>query len=110
ESLGLNGENLVYSDYTSGDLYREGSGRGAIDPCFPAKIAIAHVHNLLFAKQAKKKLDLIFFPMVDVLHTPLVKLQGSNACPTVTVTPETVKAAFTKEADVFAEQHVEYLD
>jgi len=108
ESLGVSGGNLVYSDYTSGDLYREGSGRGAIDPCFPAKIGIAHVHNLLFAKHAKKKLDVIFFPMVDVLHTHLVSLQGSNACPTVTVTPETVKAAFTKEADVFAEQGVVY--
>jgi predicted CoA-substrate-specific enzyme activase len=108
ETLGVSGGNLVYSDYTSGDLYREGSGRGAIDPCFPAKIGIAHVHNLLFAKHAKKKLDVIFFPMVDVLHTHLVKLQGSNACPTVTVTPETVKAAFTKESDVFAEQGVVY--
>ena len=110
ESLGVRGGNLVYSDFTSGELYREGSGRGAIDPCFPAKIGIAHVHNLLFAKHAKKKLDLIFFPMVDVLHTPLVNLQGSNACPTVTVTPETVKAAFTKEADIFAAQGVPYLD
>jgi predicted CoA-substrate-specific enzyme activase len=110
ESLGLNGENLVYSDYTSGDLYREGSGRGAIDPCFPAKVAIAHVHNLLFAKHAKKPLDAIFFPMVDKLHTPLVNLQGSNACPTVTVTPNTAKAAFTKEGDVFAERGVAYLD
>ena len=110
ESLGVPGGNLVYSDFTSGELYREGSGRGAIDPCFPAKIGIAHVSNLLFAKHAKKKLDVIFFPMVDVLHTPLVNLQGSNACPTVTVTPETAKAAFTKEADVFAEQGVTYLD
>jgi predicted CoA-substrate-specific enzyme activase len=110
ESLGVPGGNLVYSDFTSGDLYREGSGRGAIDPCFPAKIGIAHVHNLLFAKHPKKKLDVIFFPMVDTLHTPLVNLQGSNACPTVTVTPETVKAAFTKEADVFAEQGVRYRD
>jgi predicted CoA-substrate-specific enzyme activase len=110
ESLGVRAGNLVYSDYTSGDLYREGSGRGAIDPCFPAKIGIAHVHNLLFAKHAKKKLDAIFFPMVDKLHTPLVHLQGSNACPTVTVTPNTVKAAFTKEANVFAEQGVTYLD
>ncbi len=110
ESLGVSGGNLVYSDFTSGDLYREGSGRGAIDPCFPAKVGIAHVHNLLFAKHAKKKLDAIFFPMVDTLHTPLVNLQGSNACPTVTVTPETVKAAFTKEADVFTEQGVVYLD
>jgi predicted nucleotide-binding protein (sugar kinase/HSP70/actin superfamily) len=106
ESLGVSEDNLVYSDFTSGDLYREGSGRGAIDPCFPAKIAIAHVHNLLFTKHAKKKLDAIFFPMIDKLHTPLVNLQGSNACPTVTVTPETVKAAFTKEADVFAEHGV----
>jgi predicted CoA-substrate-specific enzyme activase len=110
ESLGVEGGNLVYSDYTSGELYREGSGRGAIDPCFPAKIGIAHVHNLLFVKHAKKKLDYIFFPMVDVLHTPLTHLQGSNACPTVTVTPETVKAAFTKESNVFAEQGVEYFN
>jgi hypothetical protein len=53
-----------------------GAGRGAIDPCFPAKIGIAHVHNLLYAKHAKKPLDYIFFPMVDVLHTPLTHLQG----------------------------------
>jgi predicted nucleotide-binding protein (sugar kinase/HSP70/actin superfamily) len=108
-SLGLASENLVYSDYTSGELYREGAGRGAIDPCFPAKIGVAHVHNLLFAKHAKKKLDCIFFPMVDVLHTPLKHLVGSNACPTVTVTPETAKAAFTKEGDVFAQNGVQYL-
>jgi len=110
EALGVPGGNLVYSDFTSGDLYREGSGRGAIDPCFPAKIGIAHVHNLLFVKHPKKKLDAIFFPMVDKLHTALVNLQGSNACPTVTVTPETVKAAFTKESDVFAQHGIEYLD
>jgi predicted CoA-substrate-specific enzyme activase len=110
ESLGVLGGNLVYSDYTSGDMYREGSGRGAIDPCFPAKIGIAHVHNLIFTKHAKKKLDYIFFPMVDVLHTKLTNLQGSNACPTVTVTPETAKAAFTKEADVFKEQGITYIN
>ena len=108
ESLGVPGGNLVYSDYTSAELYREGSGRGAIDPCFPAKIGIAHVHNLIFGKHAKKRLDYIFFPMVDTLHTRLTHLQGSNACPTVTVTPETVKAAFTKESNVFAEHGVEY--
>jgi len=109
ESLGVLGGNLVYSDYTSGELYRDGAGRGAIDPCFPAKVAVAHVHNLLFAKHPKKKLDCVFFPMVDVLHTSLKHLQGSNACPTVTVTPETAKAAFTKESNVFAELGVQYL-
>ena len=87
----------MYSDYTSNELYRAGASRGAIDPCFPAKIGLAHVHNLLFVKALKKKLDVIFFPMFDVMPTKLVHLQASNACPTVTASPETVKAAFTKE-------------
>jgi len=110
ESLGLKAENLIYSDYTSPELYRAGASRGAIDPCFPAKIGIAHVHNLLTVKAAKKPLDLIFFPMVDVLHTPLVNLTGSNACPTVTACPETVKAAYTKENDVFRESNLKYVN
>ena len=109
ESLGVAGENLVYSDYTSGEMYREGATRGAIDPCFPAKIGIAHVHNLIYRRHAKKALDFIFFPMVDTLHTPLTDLQGSYACPTVTVTPDTARAAFTKERDVFAEHGIVYL-
>jgi predicted nucleotide-binding protein (sugar kinase/HSP70/actin superfamily) len=110
QSLGILSENIVYSDYTSAELYRAGASRGAIDPCFPAKIGIAHVYNLVFVKGLRKQFDLVFFPMVDVLHTPLVNLQGSNACPTVTACPNTVKAAFTKEADVFAEHGIQYLD
>ena len=110
ESLGLQPENIIYSDYTSSELYRAGASRGAIDPCFPAKIGISHVYNLIQEKHRKKPLDAIFFPMYDVLHSPLVKIVGANACPTVTATPETVKAAFTKENDVFAEHNVKYID
>jgi predicted CoA-substrate-specific enzyme activase len=110
ESLGVQPENIIYSDYTSSELYRAGASRGAIDPCFPAKIGISHVYNLIQEKHRKKPLDVIFFPMYDVLHSPLVKIVGANACPTVTATPETVKAAFTKENDVFAEHHVKYVD
>jgi predicted nucleotide-binding protein (sugar kinase/HSP70/actin superfamily) len=110
ESLGVQPENIIYSDYTSSDLYRAGASRGAIDPCFPAKIGISHVYNLIQEKHRKKPLNVIFFPMYDVLTSPLVKIVGANACPTVTATPETVKAAFTKENDVFAEHNVQYLD
>jgi len=110
ESLGVQPENIVYSDYTSSELYRAGASRGAIDPCFPAKIGISHVYNLIQEKHRKKPLNAIFFPMYDVLHSPLVKIVGANACPTVTATPETVKAAFTKENDVFAEHNVKYID
>lgn len=110
ESLGVQPENIIYSDYTSSELYRAGASRGAIDPCFPAKIGISHVYNLIQEKHRKKPLNVIFFPMYDVLHSPLVKIVGANACPTVTATPETVKAAFTKENDVFAENNVKYID
>jgi predicted nucleotide-binding protein (sugar kinase/HSP70/actin superfamily) len=65
---------------------------------------------LIQVKHRKKPLDAIFFPMIDVLHSPLVKLTGTNACPTVTATPATAKAAFTKENDVFKEINVKYVD
>jgi|HubBroStandDraft_6_1064221.scaffolds.fasta_scaffold00896_2 predicted CoA-substrate-specific enzyme activase len=110
ESLGVQPENIIYSDYTTSELYRAGANRGAIDPCFPAKIGISHVYNLIQEKHRKKPLNAIFFPMYDVLHSSLVNIVGANACPTVTATPETVKAAFTKENDVFAEHNVKYID
>src|ERR1700755_2516571 len=110
ESLGIDPENIIYSDYTSSELYRAGASRGAIDPCFPAKIGISHVYNLIQEKHHKKPLNSIFFPMYDVLHSSLVKIVGANACPTVSATPETVKAAFTKEGDFFAENNLKYID
>ena len=109
-SLGIQSENIVYSDYTTPELYRAGASRGAVDPCYPSKIGIAHVYNLLAVKHSKKPLHAIWFPMYDVLHTPLVNLTGSNACPTVTATPNAVKAAFTKESDLFSENGIIYLD
>jgi predicted CoA-substrate-specific enzyme activase len=110
ESLGLQPENLIWSDYTSEQLYKEGAKRGAIDPCFPSKVGIPHTHNLLYVHHPKKKLDYVFFPMIDCLTSDLVKTQGARACPTVTATPAAVKAAFTKEGDVFAEKGLRFLD
>ena len=109
-SLGVKAENIVYSDYTSEQLYKEGAKRGAIDPCFPSKLGIPHVHNLLFSAHAKKPLDIIFFPMIDCLTSELHGVQASRSCPTVASTPEAVKAAFTKEGDLFAEKGVLFLD
>lgn len=108
ESLGIKPQNLVYSDFTSEQLFKEGAKRGAIDPCFPSKVGIPHVHNLIYAHHQKRPLDLIFFPMVDALPEELRDTQGSRACPTVTATPEAVKAAFIKEGDLFAEKGIKY--
>ena len=109
ESLGVESRNIVYSDFTSDPMYREGTRRGAIDPCFPAKVVIAHIHNLIYKHHKKKSLDHIFLPMFDVLNTPLVNTLGTNACATVIATPQSAKAAFTKETDVFAQHGISYL-
>jgi predicted CoA-substrate-specific enzyme activase len=109
ESLGVRAENIVYSDVTTSEMYRSGSSRGSIDPCFPSKIAIAHFHNLLFRQHAVKPLDAIFFPMFDVLATKLVNTRANNGCPTASITPETVEAAYTKETDLFAQRGIQYV-
>jgi activator of 2-hydroxyglutaryl-CoA dehydratase/predicted nucleotide-binding protein (sugar kinase/HSP70/actin superfamily) len=109
ESLGVRAENIVYSDFTTAEMYRSGSSRGSIDPCFPSKIAIAHFHNLLFKQHDRQPLDAIFFPMFDVLMSPLVNTRANNGCPTASITPETVEAAFTKESDLIAERGIRYI-
>ncbi|MEO8661682.1 MAG: BadF/BadG/BcrA/BcrD ATPase family protein [Bryobacteraceae bacterium] len=109
-ALGVKAENMVFSDFTSETLYKEGGKRGSIDPCFPSKLGIPHVHNLLFVHHEKKKLDLIFFPMIDCLTSDMAHIQQSRSCPTVAATPAAVKAAFTKEGNLFAEKGVRFLD
>ncbi|HEY6333298.1 MAG TPA: acyl-CoA dehydratase activase-related protein, partial [Blastocatellia bacterium] len=110
ESLGVKPQNLVYSDFTTEQLYKEGAKRGAIDPCFPSKVGIPHAHNLLYVHHKKKPLDILFFPMIDALTSDLVKTQSNRACPTVTATPEAVKAAFIKEGDLFAQLGIKYMN
>jgi predicted nucleotide-binding protein (sugar kinase/HSP70/actin superfamily) len=110
ESLGIQPENLIYSDYTSEELYKAGAKRGSIDPCFPSKVGIPHVHNLLYTHHQKKPLDLIFFPMIDDLPSDLVNAQSHRACPTVTATPAATKAAFTKESDLFKDMGILFLN
>ncbi len=105
EALGV--KKVVFSDYTSEELYRRGSKRGSIDPCYPSKVAIAHVHNLLFEK---KGVNLVFFPCIRTLPPEIERAEGHWACPTVSATPEVVKAAFTKERDEFRERGVLYLN
>lgn len=110
ESLGVPARNLVYSDFTSERLYRDGIRRASVDPCFPSKLGIPHVHDLLTRQHERHHLDVILFPMIDSLPAALPGTQASRSCATVTATPEAVKAAFLKEADLFAEAGVRYLD
>jgi activator of 2-hydroxyglutaryl-CoA dehydratase/predicted nucleotide-binding protein (sugar kinase/HSP70/actin superfamily) len=103
-ALGVPYANLVFSAVTDDELYKRGARRGSIDPCFPSKLGIPHVHDLLFVQHARTPLTHVFFPMVDSFPTFLAGVQGTRACPTVVATPEAAHAAFVKEGDLFAER------
>ena len=83
---------------------------GSIDPCYPSKVSQAHIHNLIFKKHAKHKLDFIFFPCITHMPTFVAGTQDSTSCPIVAGAPKVMRAAFTKEIDFFARAGIEYVD
>ncbi len=107
EMAGVPYKNLILSDYTDETMYKEGSRRGAIDACFPSKVALSHIHNLIYGKKVRP--DAIFFPMLLDLPSEIREAVASSSCPTVAATPEVVKAAFTKEEDLFAKHGIRFL-
>jgi predicted CoA-substrate-specific enzyme activase len=109
EILGVPAQNLHYSHFSTPERYQQAAGFSAVDPCFPSKIAIAHVYDLLQGCK-KQPLDAIFFPMFDVLTTPLDGCSASSACPSGSATPEAIKAAFSRTVNWFEEAGVRYLN
>jgi predicted nucleotide-binding protein (sugar kinase/HSP70/actin superfamily) len=112
EVLGLGRSNIVFSDATSEEMWVEGGKYGSIDPCFPSKVAQAHVHNLLFhhhEPERKRQLNYIFFPILTHVNNFVEDTQDNASCPIVAGTPDVMKAAFTKEVDFFAQRGIEYL-
>lgn len=109
ETLGVAPQNVVFSGPTTPEMWREGALYGANDPCFPSKVAQAHIHDLIHRTHQARPLDTVFFPAVTHLPTFLDDVIDSASCPLVAGTPWVVKAAFTKDIDFFARAGVEYL-
>lgn len=110
-ALGVPAKNLVWSDETTEEMFGKGSKYGAIDPCYPSKVAQAHIHNLLFEHHTEEKpLDFLFFPTITHITTFMEHVNDSSSCPVVAGTPNVMKAAFTKEVDFFAQRGIEYVD
>ncbi|HVY61495.1 MAG TPA: acyl-CoA dehydratase activase-related protein, partial [Planctomycetota bacterium] len=110
ETLGVAQRGVVFSGETSEELWQAGGKYGSVDPCFPAKVAQAHIHNLLFEHHEKKPLDLVFFPCITHVPTHVAETMDSTSCPIVAGTPKVMRAAFTKDVDFFAARKIEYLD
>jgi len=103
ESLGLTSRNVIFSDDTSEDMWQTGGKYGSVDPCFPAKVVQAHIHNLLFEHHVKKPIDIVFFPSITHIPTFVESVQDTACCPIVAGTPKVIRAAFTKEQDFFGQ-------
>jgi len=108
-ALGIERRNLIFSSDTSEEQGREfGKGRGTVDCCYPVKCISGHYGELLFGQ--KKKLDILFSPMVYTLPSFMSgHVARSLTCPRVMAAPENIKAGFLKERDVFAEQGTRYV-
>jgi predicted CoA-substrate-specific enzyme activase len=112
ETLGIQAEHLHFSPPTSEELFQAGAKYGSVDPCFPSKVAQAHIHHLLFkAHDAERRpLNYLFFPTLTHVPTFVEFTADSTTCPIVAGTPNVMKAAFTREIDYFAERGIEYVD
>ncbi len=106
EALGVAPEQIVVSPPTTEGLFRKGVLRGAIDNCYPSKVALAHVHALLHCGRC----DWIFLPILVNLPQEFTDAIDASICPSAQATPEVIKAAFTREGDQFAERGVRYLN
>jgi len=103
ETLGVK---VVYSDFTNQKLWENGNKWGAIDPCFPAKVAPAHIWQLL----NMPGVNAIFFPIITNLVSDVQNTLGNTACVIQMGTPEVVEAVFTKDKNIFKEKNIEFFD
>ncbi len=109
EALGLERQNVVFSDDTSEEMWAEGGRYGSIDPCFPSKVSQAHVHNLLMHKHVEKALDAIWLPAITHVPSALVETMDHASCPIVQGISSVMKAAFTKEKDWFGDRGIAWI-
>ena len=107
--LGINRRNIVYSSDTSeAQQLKFGKGRGAVDCCYPVKCMSGHYGELLTGQ--KRPIDILFAPIILTVPSFLRgHVRENMACPRVIAGPESTRAGFRREKDVFKELGVHYL-
>ena len=111
EALDVDPSRILFSDFSSEEMFLEGAKYGSVDACYPAKVAQAHVYRLLFGKKfVRKSIDYVWFPATVNVPNFLRHTMADKACPIVIGTPRVVYSALTKESDLFARSGVEYID
>ncbi|WP_171233941.1 acyl-CoA dehydratase activase-related protein [Ruegeria sp. HKCCA4812] len=107
--LGIGRRNIVYSSDTSeAQQLKFGKGRGAVDCCYPVKCMSGHYGELLDGQ--KRPIDILFVPIILTVPSFLRgHVRENMACPRVIAGPESTRAGFRREKDVFKELGVCYL-
>lgn len=99
------GANIVVSDQTTKPIIHDGAERSVAETCFPMKVALGHVLNLL-----QKEIDYVFIPSVINLPLPDERMTDSFVCPYVQSLAYTIKSAVDfKAAGVKILQPVVYM-
>lgn len=98
EALGVPREHLVVSGLTTEASWRQHAGRGTAEACFPARVAQAHVAELL-ANRHRQPFELLFFPAVTHAVTSVTGCVDTASCPVVAGAPLLTRAAFEADAD-----------
>ncbi len=107
--LGIKPGNIGFSSDSSEEQNRKfGKGRGTVDCCYPVKCMSGHYGELVFGQ--KQKIHVLLSPMIYSLPTFLQgHVTDTLTCPRVMAGPESIRAGFMKEADVFAQNGIRYV-
>ena len=103
QALGVAPRDILFSPPTSPALWRRGAHHGATDPCFPAKVLLAHAHHLLEAE----RFDALFVPRVTRALTCVRHSVDCASCPVVAASPALVRASFAQR---LAARGIELID
>ena len=79
---------VVVSDPTTKRIIHDGAERSVAETCFPMKVALGHVLNLM-----DKEIDYIFLPSVINLKLPDKRMTDSFVCPYVQSLAYTLRSA-----------------
>jgi predicted CoA-substrate-specific enzyme activase len=88
------GFEVVLSDKSSKKIIHEGVESAVAETCFPIKITLGHVHNLL-----EKGVDYLFLPSIIDMPPPK-GMERSFSCPYVQEIPHIVKAAIDLDTPI----------
>ena len=95
-AAGVPRADVVLTPPTSPKLFHEGARWGVTDPCFPSKLVLAHVDQLLRG-HATRPIDVLFMPTLTHAKIAVRGTSDSASCPIVAACGQTSVAAVKGE-------------